>query len=152
MQSRLKSKEKSGAGCILLGVIYRNLNSSLMHLGAFSTSLSVKDLTVSRTFYEALGFTVFAGEADKNYYIMKNGNALIGIFQGMFEGNILTFNPGWDENAQVVEGFEDVRTIQADLQAKGIELITTVEGEKPGPGSLMLQDPDGNMILMDQHV
>jgi catechol 2,3-dioxygenase-like lactoylglutathione lyase family enzyme len=123
-----------------------------MHLGAFSTSLSVKDLTASRKFYEALGFTVYAGEADKGYHIMKNGNALIGIFQGMFEGNILTFNPGWDENAQPLEEFADVREIQAELQAKGIELTATVEGVKPGPGRVMLKDPDGNVVLLDQHV
>lgn len=123
-----------------------------MHLGAFSASLSVKDLTASRKFYEALGFTVYAGEADKGYHIMKNGNALIGIFQGMFEGNILTFNPGWDENAQPLEEFADVREIQAELQAKGIELTATVEGVKPGPGRVMLKDPDGNVVLLDQHV
>lgn len=123
-----------------------------MHLGAFSVSLNVKDLATSRTFYEALGFTVFAGEAEKGYHIMKNGNALVGIFQGMFEGNILTFNPGWDENAQLIDGFDDVRAIQADLQAKGIELTATVDGVKPGPGRLMVKDPDGNMILVDQHV
>ena len=123
-----------------------------MHLGAFSASLSVKDLAASREFYEALGFTVYAGEADKGYHIMKNGNALIGIFQGMFEGNILTFNPGWDENAKPLKEFADVREIQADLQAKGIELVATVDGVKPGPGRVMLKDPDGNMVLLDQHV
>lgn len=123
-----------------------------MHLGAFSASLSVKDLAASREFYEALGFTVHAGGAESGFYVMKNGNALIGIFQGMFEGNILTFNPGWDENGQPVEEFADVREIQADLQAKGIELVATVDGVKPGPGRVMLKDPDGNMVLLDQHV
>jgi catechol 2,3-dioxygenase-like lactoylglutathione lyase family enzyme len=123
-----------------------------MHLGAFSASLSVKDLATSRSFYEALGFTLFAGEAEKGYHIMKNGNTLIGLFQGMFEGNILTFNPGWDENAQPVGDFDDVRTIQAALQAKGIALTTTVDGTEPGPGSFMVTDPDGNVILVDQHV
>jgi len=123
-----------------------------MHLGAFSASLSVKDLAASRTFYEALGFTVYAGRAEDGYHIMKNGNALIGLFQGMFEGNILTFNPGWDENAEPLSAFDDVRVIQADLQAKGVELTATVEGVKPGPGRVMLKDPDGNVILLDQHV
>lgn len=123
-----------------------------MHLGAFSASLSVKDLTASRKFYEALGFTVFAGEADMGYHIMKNGNALIGLFQGMFEGNILTFNPGWDENAQPVGDFDDVRVIQAALRENGIEPTAAVDGVKPGPGRLMLTDPDGNVILVDQHV
>lgn len=123
-----------------------------MHLGAFSASLSVKDLEVSRKFYEALGFNVHAGAAESRFYIMKNGNAIIGIFQGMFEGNILTFNPGWDEDGKPVGEFSDIREIQADLKAKGIDLIATVEGVKPGPGRVMLKDPDGNMVLLDQHV
>ncbi len=123
-----------------------------MHLGAFSTSLSVKDLEASRKFYEALGFNILAGAAESRFYIMKNGNALIGIFQGMFEGNILTFNPGWDEDGKPIGEFSDIREIQADLQAKGIELIATLEGVKPGPGRVMLKDPDGNMVMLDQHV
>ncbi|TXF90518.1 VOC family protein [Neolewinella aurantiaca] len=123
-----------------------------MNLGAFSVSLSVKDLAASRKFYEALGFSVFAGEADKNYHIMKNGNALIGIFQGMFEGNILTFNPGWDENADPLSGFPDIREIQAHLQSEGIELTATVDPEGAGPGRVMVKDPDGNIVLLDQHV
>lgn len=124
-----------------------------MKLGAFSASLNVKDLEVSKTFYEALGFTVFGGSMERNYLIMKNGNALIGIFQGMFESNILTFNPGWDENAKNVEdAFDDVRDIQAQLQAKGIELDVTVQDDNAsGPAYISLKDPDGNSILIDQH-
>jgi catechol-2,3-dioxygenase len=123
-----------------------------MTLGAFSISLSVKDLNASRQFYETLGFSVFAGDAAKNYYIMKNGNALVGIFQGMFQGNILTFNPGWDENAQKLEKFEDVRDIQRHLQSKNITLDSQVEANTSGPASIVLKDPDGNVILIDQHV
>ena len=115
-------------------------------------SLSVKDLQASKTFYEALGFEEFGGGMDKNYLIMKNGNALIGLFYGMFENNILTFNPGWDENAQLVEGFDDVRAIQKDLKEKGITLQTETDESGSGPGSVILMDPDGNMILIDQHV
>jgi predicted enzyme related to lactoylglutathione lyase len=123
-----------------------------MELGAFSVSLSVKDLMVSKEFYEKVGFTIFAGDAAKNYLIMKNGKALVGLFQGMFEGNILTFNPGWDENATPVSGFDDVRTIQQDLKAKGLTLINEADETTTGPASFMLTDPDGNMILIDQHV
>ncbi|WP_020569861.1 VOC family protein [Neolewinella persica] len=123
-----------------------------MKLGAFSVSLSVKDLMVSKEFYEKLGFTTFAGEAAKNYLIMKNGNALVGLFQGMFEGNILTFNPGWDENAALVPGFDDVRAIQQDLKAKGLELMSEADETTKGPASLMVTDPDGNLVLIDQHV
>jgi len=123
-----------------------------MELGAFSISLSVKDLMASKEFYEKMGFTAFAGDAAKNYLIMKNGKALVGLFQGMFEGNILTFNPGWDENAATVPGFDDVRTIQQDLKAKGLALMTEADETTSGPASLMVADPDGNMILIDQHV
>lgn len=123
-----------------------------MKLGAFSTSLAVKDLNVSKEFYEKLGFTVFAGEQERNYLIMKNGNALIGLFQGMFEGNILTFNPGWDENANTLESFDDVRDIQADLKSKGVSLATEADPSTKGPANIMLTDPDGNTILIDQHV
>lgn len=122
-----------------------------MKLGAFSVSLSVKDLAKSRKFYEDLGFHVFAGSADKNYFILKNGNALIGIFSGMFEGNILTFNPGWDENAQNLEEFTDVREIQRHLKSKNLNLISEADEQSSGPASLMLTDPDGNVILLDQH-
>lgn len=125
--------------------------SKNMKLGAFSVSLSVKDLNVSKEFYEKLGFKVFAGGADKNYFIMKNENALIGLFQGMFEGNILTFNPGWNENAQNIETFDDVRIIQNNLKSKGIKLMTEADETTSGPTSIMTMDPDGNVILIDQH-
>ena len=123
-----------------------------MKLGAFSASLSVKDIKASKKFYETLGFTVYAGQLEKNYLIMKNGNALIGLFQGMFENNILTFNPGWDENANKVEPFDDIRTIQNHLKSKGIKLESEVDESSSGPASFMLYDPDGNAILLDQHV
>lgn len=123
-----------------------------MKLGAFSISLSVKDLQVSKAFYEKLGFSVFAGQEEKNYLIMKNGNALIGLFQGMFEGNILTFNPGWDENATLVENFDDVRAIQKHLKANGVTINNEVDENASGPGSFVVVDPDGNAILVDQHV
>ena len=123
-----------------------------MKLGAFSISLSVKDLAVSRAFYENLGFSVFAGDAEKNYYILKNGNALVGIFQGMFEGNILTFNPGWDESANKLDGFDDVRYIQKELKSKGVAVANEVDESGSGPGSFMVVDPDGNTIYIDQHV
>lgn len=122
-----------------------------MRLGAFSVSLSVKDLEKSRQFYEDLGFHVFAGSADKNYFILKNGNALIGIFNGMFEGNILTFNPGWDEDARNLEEFSDIREIQKQLKNKNLNLLSEADENSSGPASLMLTDPDGNMILLDQH-
>ena len=117
-----------------------------MKLGAFAMSLSVKDLKQSITFYETLGFSVFAGDK-KNYVIMKNGNALIGLFQG----NILTFNPGWDENAANLESFDDVREIEKHLKNQGVVLTSEVSTGPEGPGSITLVDPDGNMILIDQH-
>lgn len=123
-----------------------------MKLGAFSASLSVKDIKASKQFYETLGFTVFAGDMERNYLIMKNGNALIGLFQGMFENNILTFNPGWDENAKNLEEFDDVRTIQKHLKSSGIELTKEADESTSGPASCILLDPDGNTILIDQHV
>ena len=123
----------------------------IMKLGAFSVSLNVKDITASKAFYENLGFAVFAGDISKNYLIMKNENSLIGLFQGMFEGNILTFNPGWDENAQNIENFEDVREIQKHLKSKNIKLSAEADENTSGPASLMLNDPDGNVILIDQH-
>ncbi|WP_344821624.1 VOC family protein [Rurimicrobium arvi] len=122
-----------------------------MHLGAFSMSLSVKNLDSSRQFYEQLGFSVFAGSMQQNYLIMKNGNALIGLFQGMFKGNILTFNPGWDENARNMEPFDDIRQIQKKLKEAGLHLSSEADEKTSGPASLMLTDPDGNLILLDQH-
>lgn len=123
-----------------------------MSIGAFSVSLAVKDLAVSKEFYEKLGFSVFGGGMERNYLIMKNGNALVGLFQGMFENNILTFNPGWDENAQLVDGFKDVRAIQKDLKAQGVKFETEADEAASGPGSFVVLDPDGNAILVDQHV
>ena len=122
-----------------------------MKLGAFSVSLSVRDINASKQFYENLGFKVFAGGMEKNYLIMKNENALIGLFQGMFQGNILTFNPGWDENAGNIETFDDVREIQRQLKSKGIKLTTEVDERTSGPAGFMTTDPDGNVILVDQH-
>ena len=122
-----------------------------MKLGAFSISLNVKDLKTSKEFYEKLGFAVFAGSMEQNYLIMKNDKALIGLFQGMFQGNILTFNPGWDENANNVEDFDDIREIQKQLKNGGIQLTTEADENTVGPANLMLTDPDGNVILLDQH-
>ncbi|MEI9810699.1 MAG: VOC family protein [Bacteroidota bacterium] len=123
-----------------------------MKLGAFSISLSVKDIHLSKQFYEHLGFTVFAGDITKNYLIMKNGNSLVGLFQGMFKNNILTFNPGWDENAGKIDSFDDVREIQRQLKSKGIRLESEADENTSGPASLIVTDPDGNAILVDQHV
>ncbi len=122
-----------------------------MKLGAFSVSLSVQDLQVSKQFYEKLGFSVFAGSMEQNYLIMKNEESLIGLFQGMFEDNILTFNPGWDQNAQELEQFDDVREIQKSLKRQRIKLTTEADENTEGPTSIMLKDPDGNVILIDQH-
>ncbi len=123
-----------------------------MKLGALSVSLSVKDIHASKAFYEKLGFTVFAGEIEKNYLIMKNGNALVGLFQGMFENNIITFNPGWDESANKLDNFDDVRDIQKSLKADGIEFMQEADLDSSGPASITMLDPDGNAILIDQHV
>lgn len=123
-----------------------------MKLGAFSISLNVKDLHASKEFYEKLGFVAFGGDIKQNYLIMKNGNALIGLFQGMFENNILTFNPGWDENANSLDSFDDLRQIQKKIKNNGIALISEADETTSGPASFMLSDPDGNVILVDQHV
>ena len=123
-----------------------------MNLGAFSISLSVKDIHVSKAFYEHLGFSVFAGDIEKNYLIMKNGNALVGLFQGMFENNILTFNPGWDESANKLEDFTDVRNIQKHLKSNSVNLTTEADETTSGPANFIVMDPDGNTILIDQHV
>lgn len=123
-----------------------------MKLGAFSMSLNVKDLQISKTFYEKLGFKVLGGNEEMNYLIMKNENAIIGLFQGMFEDNILTFNPGWDENAQTLENYNDVREIEKSLKESDIVLEQEVKKETQGPGSLIVKDPDGNVILIDQHI
>ena len=123
-----------------------------MKLGAFSISLSVKDIKASKQFYENLGFQVFTGDIERNYLIMKNGNALIGLFQGMFPNNILTFNPGWDENAQLMESFDDVRNIQKQLKSKGVKFDSEADESTTDPASFMITDPDGNVVLLDQHV
>jgi predicted lactoylglutathione lyase len=123
-----------------------------MKLGAFSISLSVKDIKISKSFYESLGFEVFAGDIEKNYLIMKNESSLIGLFQGMFENNILTFNPGWDENAKTLQTFDDVRSIQNHLKQNGIKLENEADANSTGPASFVVLDPDGNAILIDQHV
>jgi catechol 2,3-dioxygenase-like lactoylglutathione lyase family enzyme len=123
-----------------------------MKLGNFSVSLSVKDLKTSKEFYENLGFEVFHGEMSMNYLILKNENCIIGLFQGMFEGNILTFNPGWDENGNPIAEFTDVRDIQKHLKEKGYKLISEADQNSSGAASFMLSDPDGNTILFDQHV
>ena len=123
-----------------------------MKLGIFSASLAVKDIHASKEFYETLGFSVFAGDIERNYLIMKNEDSIIGLFQGMFDKNILTFNPGWDANAQKLEEFDDVRAIQKHLKSKGIKFETQADEATSGPASLVVLDPDGNAILIDQHV
>ncbi len=135
---------------------YTNNDSTLikennMKLGAFSVSLSVKDINASKAFYENLGFTVFGGGIENKYLIMKNENALIGLFQGMFESNILTFNPGWDENAKNLEKFDDVREIQQQLKSNNVKLTMEADEKTSGPAGIMTVDPDGNIILIDQH-
>lgn len=124
----------------------------IMKLGILSVSLNVKDLKKSKEFYENLGFSVFGGDFEMNYLIMKNENSLIGLFQGMFENNIITFNPGWDSNANLIKDFDDVRKIQKELKGKGTKLESEIEENTQGPASFMLIDPDGNTILIDQHV
>jgi catechol 2,3-dioxygenase-like lactoylglutathione lyase family enzyme len=122
-----------------------------MQLGAFSVSLAVKDIAASRTFYETLGFAAVMGDASTGWLILKNGETVIGLFQGMFEKNALTFNPGWDQNAQPVEPFTDVRELQRRLKAQGVALVTEADERTTGPAHFMVLDPDGNPILVDQH-
>jgi lactoylglutathione lyase len=123
-----------------------------MELGAFSISLAVKDLEASKKFYEKFGFTVFGGDPSQNWLILKNGNHVIGLFQGMFEKNILTFNPGWDSQAQKLSAFTDVRDLQRKLKAQGVMLMNEADEHTTGPASFIAVDPDGNPILVDQHV
>ncbi len=123
-----------------------------MELGAFSVSLSVRDLAASREFYENLGFTQFGGNAEENWLIMKNGPHVIGLFHGMFEGTMLTFNPGWDQDAQPLESFTDIREVQRALTAAGVPLLQEADESTSGPASVVLTDPDGNTILLDQYV
>ncbi len=123
-----------------------------MKLGAFSVSLAVKDIAASKTFYEKLGFAVFCGDVAEHWLIMKNESHLIGLFQGMFEKNMLTFNPGWDSDAKPVPDFTDIRDLQRRLKKDGVALTAEADEASQGPASFMLQDPDGNPILVDQHV
>ena len=123
-----------------------------MELGNFSISLAVKDIAASKNFYEKFGFTVFMGNAAQNWLIMKNGDRVIGLFQGMFEKNMLTFNPGWDSDASKLESFTDVRELQRQLKASGVQLQTEADESTTGPASFVAVDPDGNPILVDQHV
>lgn len=123
-----------------------------MNLGAFSVSLAVKDIQASKLFYEKLGFKIFAGNQSQNWLIMKNGDYTIGLFQGMFEKNILTFNPGWNSDAQQLKEFTDVRELQRHLKDRGVNMISEADENSTGPASFMIADPDGNTILFDQHV
>jgi lactoylglutathione lyase len=123
-----------------------------MELGTFSVSLAVKDIEASRMFYEKFGFKLFGGDASQKWLILKNGDHVIGLFQGMFEKNILTFNPGWDSNAQKVAKFTDVRELQRQLKAQGVPLVNEADESTTGPASFIAVDPDGNPILIDQHV
>ena len=125
---------------------------SEMELGAFSVSLTVKDLKASKKFYEMFGFKSFVGDASKNWLILKNGEHVIGLFQGMFDKNMLTFNPGWDQNAQKLKTFTDVRELQRKLKEQGVEFKAEADESTKGPASFMVVDPDGNPILVDQHV
>ncbi len=123
-----------------------------MELGAFSISLAVKDIEASKKFYEKFGFQVFGGDASQNWLIMKNGGIVIGLFQGMFEKNMLTFNPGWDSNARKLDDYTDVRELQRRLKEQDVELISEADESTAGPASFIAVDPDGNPILVDQHV
>ncbi len=123
-----------------------------MELGAFSVSLAVKDIEASKLFYEKLGFTAFAGDQAQNWLIMKNGDHAIGLFQGMFDKNILTFNPGWNSSAQPLQEFTDIRELQRRLKDRGVTMIAEADESSSGPASFMIVDPDGNAILVDQHV
>ena len=123
-----------------------------MNLGAFSISLAVKDIAASRAFYEKLGFTVFGGNQDQHWLIMKNESTIVGLFQGMFEKNMLTFNPGWNSDAKPLPEFDDVRVIQRKLKGQGMALESEADDATTGPASIVVVDPDGNQILLDQHV
>ena len=123
-----------------------------MDLGAFSVSLAVKDIEASRRFYEQFGFTPFMGDASQNWLILRNGDHVIGLFQGMFEKNTLTFNPGWDGGANALDSFTDIRDVQRQLKAQGMQFVAEVDEAGSGPGSFVVADPDGNPIFVDQHV
>ena len=123
-----------------------------MELGAFSISLAVKDIDVSKEFYKKLGFKVFGGEITQKWLIMVNGDSVIGLFQGMIEKNTLTFNPGWDQNANILDPFTDIRELQQHLKEQGVAFVSEVDENTEGPASFTLLDPDGNPILVDQHI
>jgi predicted lactoylglutathione lyase len=146
-----------GLGILTMSFVYqegkeKKTTEKPLILGAFSISLNVKDLQKSKAFYEQLGFSKMGGDEKNNYLILKNGTTIIGIFKGFFEGNMLTFNPGWDSNAKNMKKWDDVRVIQQHLKDAGVSLLTEVDSTaKTGPEFIMLQDPDGNMLLFDQH-
>lgn len=123
-----------------------------MQLGAFSISLAVKDIEASKTFYGKLGFRVFGGELSQNWLILKNGDHTIGLFQGMFEKNMLTFNPGWDASAREIDAFTDIRDLRRRLKQSGMEFVSEADESATGPASFIIEDPDGNPVLVDQHV
>ena len=123
-----------------------------MSIGAFSLSLNVKDIHASKDFYEKLGFTVFGGDINQLWLIMQNNDVTIGLFQGMFEGNLMTFNPGWSNKAELLDDFKDIRTLKKDYVSKGIKVLDEGEANEHGPSSFTMTDPDGNVILIDQHV
>jgi len=127
-------------------------NGEYMQLGSFSVSLTVKNIESSRAFYEKLGFQKVGGDIDQNWLVLKNGDTKIGLFQGMFEKNIMTFNPGWDTDRKTPEGFQDIRVLQEALMSRGLKPLTEIDKETQGPASFILEDPDGNPILFDQHV
>jgi catechol 2,3-dioxygenase-like lactoylglutathione lyase family enzyme len=123
-----------------------------MELGAFSVSLAVKDIEASKSFYEKLGFSPMGGHQSQGWLILKNGSTVIGLFQGMFETNILTFNPGWDQSASPLVSFMDVREVQKSLDSQGLAMTTRADPDSSGPAHIILADPDGNVIMLDQHV
>ena len=131
---------------------FKLFKGGTMNLGAFSISLNVKDIQKSKSFYEMLGFQVLGGDITQNWLILKNEGCVIGLFQGMFEKNILTFNPGWNQNAENLDSFSDIRDLQKQLKEKGIKLLTEADESSKGPASFTIEDPDGNPILVDQHV
>jgi lactoylglutathione lyase len=136
----------------ILLIAHHSPTETVMQLGNFSISLAVKDIQASQQFYEKLGFSKFMGDAAQGWLIMKNGDHVIGLFQGMFEKNIMTFNPGWDSNGQTLNTFTDVRELQRELKAKGVQFASEADESTAGPASFMITDPDGNTILVDQHV
>lgn len=142
----------SGAAAAVMMPPAAPAENTSMKVGAFSVSLAVKDIQASRDFYEKLGFTVFGGDQKQKWLILKNEDTVVGLFQGMFEKNILTFNPGWDQSAKKLASFTDIRQVQKELKAKGVKLTTEADEKTKGPASFTLVDPDGNEILFDQHV